>query len=137
MIDLLISQVPVPPEGVEQWLKILFWLSAGFTSVIVARSHLAGNQGRREIQSPLDIRKHPGTVTREEWEQTHGRISRERKEIDAAIKVLSDASEKRADALEDKIDANTEVTAATGATVEQMNLQLQQLNSHLLNRKNP
>lgn len=31
-----------------------------------------------------------------------------------------------------KIDANTAITSATGAKVDQMNIQLQQLNTHLL-----
>lgn len=34
-----------------------------------------------------------------------------------------------------KIDGNTAITSATGAKVDQMNLQLQQLNTHLLTLK--
>lgn len=47
-----------------------------------------GGQQRREIQSPLTVRKHEEGVGEDEIKQVHGRIARERGEIEAKIADL-------------------------------------------------
>lgn len=134
---LLLAQASPSPAALKEWLEVLAYLCGVIAAVVVAWGYLTNRAGKTELANqPIDVRQHPGTVTRKEWEETHGRISRERKEVEEKIKALADQSERRTHALELKIDTNTEVTAATGATVDQMNLQLQQLNTHLLNLRN-
>jgi len=47
-----------------------------------------GSAQRREIQQPLTVQKQRETVSEEELRQVHGRIARERAEIDAQLTDL-------------------------------------------------
>ncbi len=121
----------IDPHALLTWLQVVAFVAGIVTAVAVAYSHLTGRSGKREIQSPLEVKAHPGVVTREEWEQTHGRISRERREVDAAIAATRAESEKRYDKLEAKIDTNTALTTEMSGEVKHMNQALNTLGASL------
>ncbi len=146
MTLLLLAQVSPPPDGVEAWLKILFWLAGGFTAVVIAFSHLTGRAGKREIQSPLEVKTAQELVRRADHEKELGEIKDELKrhaerrqriyDEQAAqggdIKMLKDAVAGTKDNIarvEGKIDDNTKLTAKIDGKVEQINQSVSTLTS--------
>lgn len=83
------------------------------------------------VQQPLIVKPEAQIVTREELEkvdlQLHGRHKRERTEIDAQIKRVEDAAERRAEKLDVKLDQNTRLTSEMSGEVKQINQNVNQL----------
>lgn len=128
----LLAQIAPPPAGVEAWLKVLFWLAAGVVAIAGAIRILAGKSGDRQISpQPLEVKEHASVVTIDQLEtvkkEAHGRMNRERAEIDANIRRVEEAADKRSENIERKIDENTKLTATMSGQVTQMNQQLHQL----------
>lgn len=127
----LLAQIQPPPEGVEAWLKVVFWLAVGICAVAAAFKIMTGKSGERTISpNPLRVEEHSRTATKAELEavklEAHGRIKRERTEIDAHIRRVEERAEKRSETIEGKIDDNTKVTERMAGQVQQMNQQLHQ-----------
>ena len=87
------------------------------------------------VQSPLVITEHQHPVTRAELEkvdtQLHGRLKRERAEIDDEIRRVATAAEKRSDELAKDLKENTSLTSNINGKVEVINQSMVQLNTTL------
>lgn len=119
--------------GLILLLRGLRELRTGLTDE-VRRELKSGDQPTRmDVQSPLEIKAHAGVATREELKQVHGRIERERRELDAAIIAVAHTAEKRADKTDAKLDENTAMTQRMSGEVSQINQSVQTLTSSLTN----
>lgn len=134
----LLAQIAPPPDGVEAWLKVLFWLAGGLVAIAAAIRILTGKNGVRQISpQPLEVKEHATVVTIDQLEtvkkEAHGRMNRERAEIDANIRRVEEAAQSRSEKIEGKIDENTRMTATMSGQVTQMNQQLHQLTNSVTN----
>lgn len=105
---------------------MLFYLLGGVGACVFLYKQVTGKSEETTIKpQPLEVRQHPGVVTRAEWAEAdnkaHGRMKRERAEIDARIDRVEIAAAARADKLEEKLDDNTSVTQAMSGQVGQIN----------------
>jgi seryl-tRNA synthetase len=122
------------PESLKAWLEVFLYLCGIVAAAAVAWAHITNRASRTEIsEQPLEIKAHAGTVSRDELKQVHGRIERERREIDQAISTVAAAAEKRAEKLEGKVDDNTNMTREMKGEVTQINQNVQTLTSSLTN----
>jgi hypothetical protein len=133
---LFIAQVD--PGTVEPWLKTLFWLVGGLAACVMLYRQLTNGSARTELTNqPIEVRAHPGVVSRAELEKMdlalHGRMKRERMEIDAQIRRVEEIAEKRLDKLERKIDENTNLTNEMCGQLGQINQSVGTLSSSLTN----
>lgn len=87
------------PGSVEAWLKSFFWLAAGLASVLGCAVAVK-NLRRGNLPQPLAVAKHAKYVSDEELTQVHGRIKRERDEIEKQLEALR-AEDRR---LREKLD---------------------------------
>lgn len=89
------------------------------------------------VQQPLVVTPHQESATREELAkvdlQLHGRLKRERQEIDARIERVERDAKDRAEKLELKIDENTKLTAGMAGEFRQLNQTVSSLNTSLTN----
>lgn len=116
-----LAEVGAPDaHALKEFLEVAFYLVGGATAVV-----LLVNQFRTPKQeilnSPLEVRQRPGVATDEELKQLHGRLERERAEVDAKIEGVRADAERRLDKLETKIDANTAISSEMRGVVGQMN----------------
>lgn len=133
---LLLAEVAATPtpESLKAWLEVFAYLCGIIAAAAVAWSYLTQRGTKTELLGqPIDVRQHAGTVTREELKQVHGRIERERRDIDASIAAVAAAAEKRADRTDAKLDENTAVTQRMSGEVSQINQSVQTLTSSLTN----
>lgn len=114
----------IDPGALEQWMKILFWLSGGVTAVVVCISHLTGRHGRREIQQPLEVKSSAVFVTKEDNDREHARLAREIEKLDNERRVSVGK-------IHDKIEANTALTANINGQVTQINQSVHTLTTSL------
>lgn len=130
----VLAQASPSPEALKQWLEVVLYIAGSIATCAIAWSYITGRSGKTSIDNqPIEVKAHAGSVTREEYDQTHGRISRERDELKREIHRVETASEKRTDKLEEKIDENTTATAAMGGQLHQMNQTLSGLTESLTN----
>lgn len=129
----LLAQAP-SATALKDSLEVIFYLAGLVAAIAVAWGYLTGRSSKTEIANqPIDVRAHPGVVTSAELKQVHGRIERERAEINAAIRSVSEASERRADKLETSLKENTALTQRMSGEVSQINQSVQTLTSSLTN----
>jgi predicted RNase H-like nuclease (RuvC/YqgF family) len=127
-----LAQASPPPEALASWLQVFMYLVLSGTAIVVAYRTFTGKARPTELTGqPLEVKAHAGSVSRDELKQVHGRIERERGEINREIKRVEDAAEKRSDALEENLRMNTAMTAEMRGEVRQMNQQMQTLNGTL------
>ena len=127
------AQTP-PPEAVTSWLSVAAYLSVTLTSILVAVKHFTGSSEKREItNSPLEVKAHAGSVSRDELKQVHGRIERERSEINDAIAQVRSDAERRSDKLDLKLEENTKMTSEMRGEVKHMNQAITGLSSSITN----
>jgi hypothetical protein len=101
MIPLLLAQVP-SATALASWLQVLMYLG-GFVCTIIGGAvgiKMLRTPAAPGTPQPLVVQAHAKYATDEDLRQTHGRISREREEIDKAVEALR--AEYRA--LSDKLD---------------------------------
>jgi len=107
-MNLLAETAAPSATALKDFLEVVFYLAGVIAAVVVAWRAMSGKAAATEIEGqPIEVRAHPGSVTREELKQVHGRIERERREIDSAISELRTDSRERAAKLENKIDEQT------------------------------
>lgn len=134
---LLLAQSPAPEE-IKSWLSVLFYFG-GFIATL-----LGGLVALKKLRTPEHatpqpflVQEHAGVATKDDLAKIdsalHGRLKRERVEIDDAIKRVEQAAEKRSDRLEIKVDENTHMTSEMKGIVGQMNQNLHQLSTGLTN----
>ena len=119
--------------GLILLLRGLRELRSGLSEEVRRELDSTAQPTRVEVQSPLEFKQHAGSVSREELKQVHGRIERERREVDAAIQSVAAAAEKRADKTDAKLDENTAMTQRMSGEVSQINQSVQTLSSSLTN----
>lgn len=123
---LLLAQTAPDPSALANFLQVAAYLVGIVTGVVILLNQFRG-QKRELINSPLEVKAHAGNVSREELRQVHGRIERERGEINEAIATVRADAEKRADKIEGKLDANTAMTSEMRGEVKQMNQNIHSL----------
>jgi methyl-accepting chemotaxis protein len=120
----------IDPGTVEPWLKVFFWLVGGVAACVLLAGRITGRSERQTITNePLKVQAHPGSVSQDELKQVHGRIQRERQEIEAQIGRVAALAEKRSDRLEEKIDQNTAMTSEMRGEMKAMTQSVQNLSS--------
>lgn len=70
------------PTTVGDWLENLFWLVGGTTAMVALYKMLKGGS---PLPQPMVVKGAQEYATAEELRQAHGRISREREEINALL----------------------------------------------------
>jgi len=78
------------PETIKPWLENFFWLAGGIAAVLgcfVAVQSLREPPAESPPQ-PFEVKPHTAYATKEDLKLAHGRIARERGEVDAAIAEL-------------------------------------------------
>lgn len=131
--DILAEAAASPtPESLKAWLEVFLYICGIIAAGSVAWAHLTNRASKTEIDGqPLEVKAHAGVVNREELRQVHGRIDRERREIDAAIALVAIQAEKRADKMDGKLDENTKLTSEMNGQLQQMNQTLSQVQESL------
>ncbi|MBL9187912.1 MAG: hypothetical protein JNK23_10560 [Opitutaceae bacterium] len=105
----LLAQAAPSASALKEFLEVVFYICGLVAAIVVAWRALTGKATATEIaDQPIEVRAHAGTVTREELKQVHGRIERERKELDREILRVENATERRMESLESKLDEQTE-----------------------------
>ncbi len=83
---LLLAQAEPPAAALAQWLSVLFYLGGFVATMIGAAVGIKSLRTKEaETPQPFEVRAHPGTATEQQIKEVHGRIARERLEINAAI----------------------------------------------------
>lgn len=122
------------PQALKQWLEVFLYLGGIILTAAGVWRLVSPSAAKTEIvDQPLEIKAHAGIATREELKQVHGRIERERREVDAAILSVAHTAEKRADKTDAKLDENTAMTQRMSGEVSQINQSVQTLTSSLTN----
>lgn len=131
------SQLP-PPESAAAigWLAIAFFTIMGGLYYSYAVLDRIRNK-KTELEQPIEVKAHHGIATvtqlKEVRDEAHGRMKRERLEIDAEIERVAQAAEKRTDRIEQKLDGNTQLTAEMKGELGQINQSVQNLSGSLTN----
>jgi hypothetical protein len=137
MILPLLAQVAtadVSAQSLKDWLAILFYLVAGAASIVGLWRMLSGNNGATEISGqPLEVKAHAALATKDEVTQMHGRLTRERIEIDREIKRVEEAAERRTLRIEGKLDDNTALTAEVKGEMKGLTSAIDNLTSSVAN----
>lgn len=121
-------------QFLDDWLSVIMKLCAIILAVAGVWKLVTKGATKTEISGqPIDVRAHPGVATQAELRQVHGRIERERAEINAAIRSVAEASEKRTDKMERSLNENTALTQRTSAEVSMINQNVQTLTHSLTN----
>jgi len=124
-----LAQIPEPQE-LSSFLSVAFYIIGCVTAVVMLVNQW--RPSRHEItNSPLEVKPHPGSVTRDELKQVHGRIERERTEINRMVEALKSETDRRLDKLEEKIDGNTHETSGLSGEIKQMGTQVHRLTNSL------
>jgi hypothetical protein len=85
----ILAQVEPSPTALIEWLRVLMYfvgVIGGLLGIAVAVKMLRGKDP--ETPQPLMVSAHPGIASASDLKQVHGRIERERKEIDASLGQL-------------------------------------------------
>ncbi|QYM80275.1 hypothetical protein K0B96_06580 [Horticoccus luteus] len=137
----LFAQTTPSPAAVASFVNVVevaAWLAVAFAAVVVAWRQMTGKSEETRISpSPLEVKQHARLAKWEELEtvkaEAHGRISRERKEIDAAIvrveqqqRALGLRIDDDLREIRDAMQANNE---AAEKRVERINARLDNLNT--------
>ena len=132
MLPLLADALPAPdsPQAVGWMVLTIFALIGGVYYILCVWRMITGKDDEKTISpQPLVVKAHSESSSREELEkietQLHGRLKRERAEIDARIERVEEAASERADKLEKKIDDNTSLTTAMSGEVKHINQNVQ------------
>lgn len=98
----LLAQAAPDAKVLASWLEVLFYLG-GFVATVLGAA-VALKMLREKPSSPPQpfvVQEHPGMVGRGDIDQIHGRIKRERMELDDALKELREEDK----ALREKLDS--------------------------------
>lgn len=134
----ILADVSSPsPSTIGNAVSVIFYLAGGIYFLFAIWQKATGKHGKTEIASAVTVKTDPSSATQDQLKMAvtewHGRVSRERREIDDQIRRVEAASERRTESLEKKIDDNTRVTERIGGTVEAMNTQMNNLNGAITN----
>jgi len=87
--------------SVEAWLKAFFWLAGGVLCVVKL---IQSFRGGSPFPQPMKVEAAHSTATQQDIKEVHGRISRERQEVDGRIVGLDQRIGKLEDDLDDSVD---------------------------------
>lgn len=118
-MTMLLAEAVPDPAALSAWLSVLFYIG-GFVCTV-----LGGAVAVKKLRDPapagtpqpLVVQEHPTIATQGDIDQLHGRIKRERTELDAALAALRDEDlrmrekfDRNVQELENRIDAVPERT---------------------------
>lgn len=134
----LLAQTTPPPDAVASWLEVGFYLMGGVAACVLLFKQLSGKSEDTTIKnSPLEVKAHEAAITRVELDKVdvalHGRLKRERSEIDAQIRRVEEIAERRGDKMEFKLDENTKLTERLSGQLQQINQNVAQLTTAVTN----
>lgn len=132
----LLAQSTPDAHALSSFLEVTFYLIGIVTAAVVLWKQVTGKSEETRISpQPLEVKEHTTFASREELHtaktELHGRVKREREEIDQAIQRVEELATRRAEKLEEKVDRNTQLTAATQGEVRQINQAVSQLTTSL------
>lgn len=85
----ILAEANPPAEALKLWIEVLVYIAVGIAAVSHAASVLSGRHAAKGVvPQPLEVKPFKPSVTEDELAKTHGRISRERGEIDRQIEGL-------------------------------------------------
>ena len=140
---MLLADLPAvspPPQALSDWLGVFFYLIGGLGAAVFLFKQATGRSDTTTIApNPLSVREHRDAATQEDLkkinDEAHGRISRERREIDAELRRVEAATDKRMVIIEADLKNNTAMTSEINGGVKQLNTQVQQLVLGMHNNK--
>lgn len=93
---ILLAQTAPDVGTVEPWLKVFFWLAGGVWLCVKILKELRGAKPAdvNVTSQPIEVKKHGAPATDDDMRNVHGRIGRERQELDLAIAREREAREK-------------------------------------------
>ncbi len=141
MMPLLLADLSAPtppPEALTSWLSVFFYLIGGITAVVMLVRAVTGRGVSTTLRDqPVEVKEHAGIATQQQLQtvktETHGRIKREREEIDARIQRVEESTERRFDKINEKIDENTKLTSSLDGQLQQINQGVSQLTTTVTN----
>lgn len=135
-MPLILADLPTPSDAsVGSWIAVY----AGLCIAVYYTQAIVKSMRARpaKVEGTMTVESHSGNATRLELEkmdkEAHGRMNRERKEIDAEIARVEDRAQRRLDLLEAKIDENTKLTSVMSGQLGQMNQNISVLTSAVTN----
>lgn len=101
---LLLAQSAPDPKALSAWLEVLFYLG-GFAATVlgglVAWKSLRA--APESLPQPLEVKAHTIIPSKSDIDQLHGRIKREREELDAQLDALREEDRRLREKLDDEI----------------------------------
>jgi len=91
MSSLLANVEPIQLKG---WLEVLFWLVGGALAVVMLVKNLVA---KPVVPTPVHVQAAHAPATQQDLKEAHGRIGRERQEVEAKIGEVA----RRVDKLEE------------------------------------
>lgn len=101
MIPLLLAEAA--PSLLKEWLEVFAWL-AGLIACVMWIWTMA-RPAKDGVPQPLEVKKHGGVATADDLREVHGRIKREREEIDKDIDNLRDEMRASAEKLDRAVNS--------------------------------
>ncbi|MBX3736728.1 MAG: hypothetical protein KF715_08570 [Candidatus Didemnitutus sp.] len=109
-------QNTTPPPDFSGWIANAFYVVGLITAVVMLYRQIFP---AKISPQPLEVRENHATASRKEIDELHGRIKRERLEVDAAIRELKEADIRITLKLETEIkDMNDRIDAVPERTIE-------------------
>lgn len=126
-----------PPAHFDAWIASAFYVVGLITSMVVLYKHLRPEpeQAVRVSPQPLEVKPAADYATRDDLQKVdvaaHGRMKRERVEINDQMQRLEDRLGESIQTLDEKITRNTELTAVTRGEVNLLNSNVAALRTSL------
>ena len=86
---MLLAQATPAAADLKIWIEVLVYIAVGVAAVAHAAKLFTGKSAERTITpQPLEVREHTKLASQSDLDQVHGRIKRERMELEEKIAAL-------------------------------------------------
>ncbi len=116
----LIASSAPDAQFLKDWLEVLIYICGIIATTAIAWRYLTGSASRTELTNrTVKVQAHTDAVTQQQLLETHGRISRERKEIDARAHKLEQEMKDLGGKLDDQTkEINERIDSIPQKTIE-------------------
>lgn len=90
------------PDSLKQWLEVFAWLVALVAGLTWIWSMV--RPAKDNLPQPLEVKPHAAVASKAEIDQLHGRIKREREELDHQLQELRAENRMLRDKLDNEIN---------------------------------